>query len=187
MKHLLLLLLAAVAFTGEAPVNPAIKSTMDAFEADAAKAYGEYLKATTKMADKAVKDLDVKFKAAMKKGDLTAATAIKMKMDEIDKGQTLANLETTWKAKREAIDLLNVPGSIRVISATHSANGQTFDITEMVQDKFDTDKKPFVLDSKVFGDPVPGSHKTLVIIYTIDGKKKSATFLGWATIDPSKL
>jgi len=38
---------------------------MDAHEADAAKVYAEYLKASSKVSKKAIKDLDAKFKAAI--------------------------------------------------------------------------------------------------------------------------
>lgn len=187
MRIIILLLFVCSAFSGDAPVNPAIKPTMDAYETDAAKAYAEYLKATSKVAEKAIKDLDTKFKAAMKKGDLDTANAIKSQMDDINNGKSRADLENKWKQKIDAADLLTTPGSIRVISATFSAAGQTVDVTEMVQEKFDADgKKPFVLDAKVFGDPVPGSSKTLTIVYSIDGKKKSANFQSWDTIDPSE-
>lgn len=179
MRYILLLLLVSMTFAAD-------KSTMDTYASEAAAAYAEYMKATSKVADKAVKDLDVKFKAAMKKGDLEAATAIKTQMADISSGKALAALETTWKQK-DATDLLNTPGSIKVISATFMAQGETVDVTEKVQAKFDSpNKKPFVLDAKVFGDPIPGFAKTLTIVYTIDGKKNSKTFTSWETIDQSK-
>lgn len=97
MRYLILLIIASIAFAGEASVNPVIKSSLDTYEADAAKAYAEYLKAVTKVNEKAVKDLDVKFKAAMKKGDLDLANAIKKQVEQINAGETLADLEIKWK------------------------------------------------------------------------------------------
>jgi hypothetical protein len=97
MRHLLLLIIASLAFAGEATVNPVIKSSLDTYESDAAKAYADYLKAVSKVNDKTVKDLDVKFKTAMKKGDLDLANAIKKQIEQITAGETLADLENKWK------------------------------------------------------------------------------------------
>jgi len=96
MRFILLILLAATTFSAET-VNPAVKPTLDTYEAAAAKAYAEYIKATNKAAEKANAALDTKLKAAMKASNLELATVIKKQIDEITKGKTLANLEAEWK------------------------------------------------------------------------------------------
>lgn len=188
MRYILLLIIASFTFAGDA-VNPVVKTSLDSYESEVSKAYADYLKAVAKVNEKTTKDMDVKLKAAMKKGDLDTANALKVAMDKVAKGKTLSDLENKWKleAGRDPSDLLTAPGAIQVISATFAANGETIDVTERVQAKFDQpNKKPFVLDAKVFGDPVPGFAKTLTIVYTINGKKSSKTFQSWDTIDQSK-
>lgn len=107
MRYLLLILFASIAFAGDA-VNPAVKSSLDSYESDVAKAYADYLKTVSKVNDKTTKDLDTKLKAAMKKGDLDLATAIKAQMEEISKGKTRTDLENKWNAElaKGPMDLL---------------------------------------------------------------------------------
>lgn len=188
MRFFLLILIASVCFAGEA-TNPTIKSNMDAYEVEVSKAFAEYQKAVSKVNEKTLKDLDIKFKAAMKKGDLEAANALKVQMDSINKGTALADLEAKWKEKSDPSDLLNAPpaaGEIKVLSATFESTGEIFDITEKVQAKLSVVKKPFTLDAKVFGDPIPGTSKVLTIIYVLNGKKNSKTFNSWDVIDINK-
>ena len=92
-------------------VPSAIKPALDSFEGDAAKAYLVYQQAVAKAADKASKDMDAKLKAAIKSGNLELANAIKAKMTELAKGETLTALETKWKADAAAdpTDLLKGP------------------------------------------------------------------------------
>lgn len=96
MRYLLLLLIATVAFAGDA-TNPVVKAAQDTYESDVSKAYADYIKAITKVNEKNLKDLDAKFKAAMKKGDLDLANAIKKQIEQINAGETLADLENKWK------------------------------------------------------------------------------------------
>lgn len=114
MRHFLLLIIASLTFAGDVPVNPVIKSALDSYETDVAKAYAEYLKAVNKVNEKTVKDLDVKFKAAMKKGDLDLANAIKKQVEEINSGETLADLETKWKEELVK-GLLDGPADLLVL------------------------------------------------------------------------
>lgn len=191
MRNLLLLIIASIAFAGEAPVNPVIKSSLDTYETEVAKAYAEYLKTIAKVNEKTAKDMDTKLKAAMKKGDLETATAIKTAMDEVAKGKVRTNLEDKWRAEADQnpADLLTAPpaaGEIKVLSATFETTGEIFDITEKVQAKLSVVKKPFTLDAKVFGDPIPGTSKVLTIVYVLNGKKSSKTFNSWDVIDISK-
>jgi hypothetical protein len=105
MRYFLLLLICSISFTAEV-INPVIKSTLDSYEAEAAKAYADYLKATSKAADKANSALDSKLKAAMKANNLDLATVIKKQMEDLSKGKTLANLEATWKEPASSDSLL---------------------------------------------------------------------------------
>lgn len=101
MRYLLLLLIASITFAGEA-VNPVVKSSLDSYESDVAKAYADYLKAVAKVNEKTSKDLETKFKAAMKKGDLDTANAIKSTMDEVAKGKVRTDLEAKWNKELAA-------------------------------------------------------------------------------------
>jgi hypothetical protein len=103
MRYFLLLILATLSFAGETALPP----NVDSYEQEASKAYATYLQATNKAAEKATKELDSKLKAAMKKGDLDLATALKTRMEDIAKGKTLTTLENAWKS--EAPNLLGGP------------------------------------------------------------------------------
>lgn len=112
---ILLILSLSVAFAAD-EVPSAIKPALDSFEGDAAKAYILYQQAVAKAADKATKDMDAKLKVAIKSGNLEAANAIKAKMTELAKGETIAALETKWKAEAAAdpSDLLKGPADTLV-------------------------------------------------------------------------
>jgi len=186
MKSVLLLIALTILLCAaeEVKLPSSIQGIITKAEAAVAKNRAAYDAANDKPLNDAEKALKAELEKLIKAGKLDEAVRVKKLLESFR--ATIASRVDASATKGSEPDLLNVPGSIRVISAIHMAQGQTFDITEMVQDKFDADKKPFILDSKVFGDPVPGSQKTLTIVYTIDGKKKSATFVGWDTIDPGK-
>jgi len=107
---ILLILSLSVAFAAD-EIPSAIKPALDSFEGDAAKAYLAYQQAVSKAADKATKDMETKLKAAIKSGNLDVANAIKAKMTELAKGDTLAALEAKWKEEMNAdpSDLLKGP------------------------------------------------------------------------------
>lgn len=108
MRYFLLALFVFSLTAGDAPPAPPspVKSVLDAYEADALKAFLAYKQAAAKAADKAAKDMDAKLKAATKAGNLDAANAIKAEMDKLNKGETLAAMEDKWK-DAGAADLLN--------------------------------------------------------------------------------
>jgi hypothetical protein len=74
-----------------------IKPILATYETETGKAFNAYQEAVAKALDKATKDMDSKLKEAMKKGDLEGATAIKVKLDSISKGELLSQLEEKWK------------------------------------------------------------------------------------------
>jgi hypothetical protein len=101
------LMLVLSLHAGEAPAIPApIKSTLEAYENDAERAYAAYQQAVAKAAEKAAKEMDAKLKTATKSGNLDLANAIKKEMDALTKGETFAALEKKWR-KAEATDLLS--------------------------------------------------------------------------------
>lgn len=99
LRGFTLLMLVLSLSAGEAPAVPApIKSTLEAYENDAERAYAAYQQAVAKAAEKAAKDMDAKLKAATKSGNLDLANAIKKEMDALTKGETFAALEKKWRS-----------------------------------------------------------------------------------------
>ncbi len=107
MRYLLLLLIASLAFAGDAPPNP-LKPTMDSYESAVTKAFSDYMKAVEKVNDKTLKDLDSKLKSAMRKGDLEYANAIKAQMTQISSGKVSTEIEKKLREEmsKDAAELL---------------------------------------------------------------------------------
>ena len=175
-NFLFLMMLSAFMFAAETP--SVIKPALDSFEGDAAKAYVLYQQAVAKATDKAVKDMDAKLKAATKGGNLELANAIKKELEALTKGDTLATLETKWKAEANT-DLLGVSTKniVVIVSAKFGAGSTFVDVTNVIKSRFDKKTNSLSTKSDGFGveDPVKDVRKSVVIEYTVNGTPKTLT------------
>jgi hypothetical protein len=158
---------------------------------DASKAYVAYQKTLEVAKVKVLKALEAAKKDLndTKKGNLSiqeraaAISAIDIKIKEVNEGSVGDAIIAQNRPQNQS----DIDSPIRIISAMFGARDVSIDVTQNLKDILSTSNEKFQLNDKIFGDPTPGERKTLTIIYTIKGKKKSAIFQGWDFIDPALL
>lgn len=158
---------------------------------EASKAYAAYLKVLDTAKSKVLKSLETA-KSDLndtKKGNLSiqdraaAIAEIDKKIQEVNEGA----LGDVIIAQNKPQDEGDGGPPIRILSAMFGAKNVNIDVTQNLKDILSTSNEKFQLNDKIFGDPLPGERKTLTIIYTTKGRKKSATFQSWDFIDPTLL
>jgi hypothetical protein len=170
MRYLILILLAAVAFTAELPAD--VKACVESYNSDIAKVYAPYKAAASKASVKLDADLKKLQEKYTKNGDLDGATNIKNLRDQVQKEELLYDAEAKARYTiAQANFQANARIPVRLISASWETTKGTIkkkDVTALVSKYFD--KKANTIRGLVgrdqFGFFEGGSECVLKVVYT---------------------
>ena len=186
MKYLLLtiiVLLTTFSFAEEEVNLPyAIRSAEKTLVRDVDRALKDYNDAVKKAAERYAKVLEKELKDAMRDGDLKLANAINKKKKSIEdlKAAAAAMKTITFDAKPKDNKETPSVGNLVIHKALWGYQDKTADVTSIIKGQVKDGKlsMDLVRDSRSLNmpDPAPGMAKSLILDYTLNGERKTATF-----------
>jgi hypothetical protein len=120
-----------------------------------------------KAAEQAIDSVNKKYLEALLA--LKAKFAKEGKLDQVIRVDNEIRILKENDFKQGQTPLYAVP-VVKIISATYGRNDKSADVTEKVRELVEVKRKMFACAPRDLGsDPDPGWHKTLTIVYTVDG------------------